>query len=50
MTPDLGQNECAGLEEYAVVLGKQFGELLINHNKKVVLQEVSRALEKYAQN
>lgn len=47
MTPDMGQNECAALED-AVVLGQQFGELIAQRSRLVPL-EVAQALTKYAQ-
>ncbi|KAK4585449.1 hypothetical protein RGQ29_022918 [Quercus rubra] len=47
MTPDLGQNECAALED-AVVLGQQFGELIAQRSRLVPL-EVAQALTKHAQ-
>ena len=47
MTPDLGLNECAALED-AVVLGQQFGELIAQRSRLVPL-EVAQALTKHAQ-
>ena len=46
MTPNLGQNECAALED-VVVLGQQFGELVFQRSRLVPL-EVAQALTKYA--
>lgn len=46
MTPDLGQNECAALED-AVVLGQQLGGL-IARKTGLVPEEVAGALERYA--
>ncbi len=47
MTPDLGQNECAALED-AVVLGQQIGELIAS-KASFGPKEVAQALAKYAQ-
>jgi 2-polyprenyl-6-methoxyphenol hydroxylase-like FAD-dependent oxidoreductase len=47
MTPDLGQNECAALED-AVVLGQQIGELIAS-KASLGPTEVAQALAKYAQ-
>ncbi len=47
MTPDLGQNECAALED-AVVLGQQIGELIAS-KASLGPTEVAQALTKYAQ-
>ncbi|GMY11182.1 FAD-dependent urate hydroxylase [Fagus crenata] len=47
MTPDLGQNECAALED-AVVLGQQIGELIAS-KASLGPPEVAQALAKYAQ-
>ncbi|XP_059431448.1 monooxygenase 3-like [Corylus avellana] len=46
MTPDLGQNECAALEE-ALVLGQQLGGL-ITQKTGLVPAAVARAFERYA--
>lgn len=47
MTPDLGQNECAALED-AVVLGQQLGEL-IARSTSLVSAEVAKAFGRYAE-
>ncbi|BFG35177.1 hypothetical protein CerSpe_214510 [Prunus speciosa] len=47
MIPYLGQNECLALED-AVVLGQQFGDLIIRE-KGVLTREVAGALRRYAQ-
>jgi hypothetical protein len=44
MTPDLGQNECAALED-AVVLGQQIGELIAS-KASLGPTEVAQALAK----